>query len=42
MTVAGTTVLRFRPDGLVSDHVDYWVQTAERQRPYPEWGRRAR
>jgi hypothetical protein len=39
MTLAGTTVLRFRPDGLVSDHVDYWLQTAERQRPYPGWGR---
>ncbi len=26
VTLAGTTVLRFDPDGLVVDHVDYWMQ----------------
>ena len=26
VTLAGTTVLRFDADGLVVDHVDYWMQ----------------
>ena len=25
MTLAGTTLLRFRPDGLVVEHRDYWA-----------------
>jgi hypothetical protein len=39
VTLAGTTVLRFGPDGLVSEHVDYWLQTQGRRPPYPGWGR---
>lgn len=39
VTLAGTTVLRFRPDGRVSDHVDYWLQVEGREPPYAGWGR---
>jgi nuclear transport factor 2 (NTF2) superfamily protein len=39
LTLAGTTLLRFAADGLVSDHVDYWVQAPGRQAAYPGWGR---
>ena len=39
LTLAGTTMLRFAPDGLVVDHVDYWVQAAGRPAPYDEWAR---
>jgi hypothetical protein len=34
VTLAGTTVLRFRPDGLVADHVDYWVMEEGRVEPF--------
>jgi hypothetical protein len=36
-TLAGATVLRFGTDGLVMDHVDYWVQADGRQLPYAGW-----
>jgi hypothetical protein len=39
VTLAGTTVLRFRHDGLVSEHVDYWLQAYGRRGPYQGWGR---
>jgi hypothetical protein len=38
VTLAGTTVLRFGGDGLVAEHVDYWVEGPGRQRPFPGWG----
>jgi SnoaL-like domain len=38
ITLAGTTVLHFDSDGLVVDHVDYWVQGPARVAPYPGWG----
>ena len=38
LTLAGTTVLRFGPDGLVAEHVDYWVDGTGRLEPYPGWG----
>jgi len=38
VTLAGTTVLSFAPDGLVVDHVDYWVQAEGRHGPYAGWG----
>ena len=31
VTVAGTSMLRFDPDGRVRDHRDYWVQVDERR-----------
>jgi hypothetical protein len=34
VTLAGTTVLRFRPDGLVADHVDYWLMEPGRIEPF--------
>jgi hypothetical protein len=37
ITLAGTTVLRFDPDGLVSEHLDYWVEGAGRTPPFPGW-----
>ena len=37
VTLAGTTVLRFGPDGLVSEHVDYWVEGSGRTPPFPGW-----
>jgi SnoaL-like domain len=37
LTLAGTTVLRFRDDGLVVDHRDYWNEVDRRETPYPEW-----
>jgi hypothetical protein len=36
-TLAGTTVLRFGADGLVAEHVDYWVGDAGRRDPFPGW-----
>ena len=39
VTLAGTTVVRFRPDGLVSEHVDYWVMQESRAEPFAGWGR---
>jgi hypothetical protein len=38
LTLAGTTVLRFAPDGLVAEHVDYWVDGTGRLEPYAGWG----
>jgi hypothetical protein len=38
VTLAGTTVLRFASDGLVEDHVDYWLQAEGRHAPYDGWG----
>jgi hypothetical protein len=32
------TVLRFDAEGLVVDHLDYWLQSNERTAPYPGWG----
>jgi hypothetical protein len=38
VTLAGTTVLRFGGDGLVAEHVDYWVEGSGRTAPFPGWG----
>ena len=38
ITLAGATVLRFDSDGLVIDHVDYWMQSQARAAPCPGWG----
>jgi hypothetical protein len=38
VTLCGATLLRFRADGLVSEHVDYWVQDAGRVPPFDTWG----
>jgi len=38
VTLAGTTVLRFDGDGLVSEHIDYWVESPGRAAPFPGWG----
>jgi hypothetical protein len=38
ITLSGTTVLRFDVDGLVVDHVDYWVQGEGRLPPFTAWG----
>jgi nuclear transport factor 2 (NTF2) superfamily protein len=37
ITLAGTTVLRFGDDGLVTEHVDYWVEGPGRTAPFPGW-----
>jgi hypothetical protein len=37
ITLSGTTVLTFDPDGLVVDHVDYWVQSDGRLTPFAGW-----
>jgi hypothetical protein len=37
LTLAGVTILRFGPDGLVVDHRDYWNQLNQREPPYPGW-----
>ena len=37
LTLAGTTVLRFAPDGLVVDHRDYWNQVERREPPFQGW-----
>jgi hypothetical protein len=39
LTLAGATVLRFDADGLVVDHVDYWVEGDGRRPPFEGWGR---
>jgi nuclear transport factor 2 (NTF2) superfamily protein len=41
ITLAGSTFLRFDPDGLVVDHVDYWVEADGRVPPFAGWGGRA-
>jgi hypothetical protein len=38
-TLAGATILRFDADGLVTEHLDYWVEAPGRQRPFGTWGR---
>ena len=38
LTLAGTTLLRFRDDGLVVDHRDYWNESDRREPPYEGWG----
>jgi len=38
-TLAGTSVLRFDDDGLVVEHIDYWVMQDSRRDPPPGWGR---
>jgi nuclear transport factor 2 (NTF2) superfamily protein len=37
LTMAGVTVLRFRSDGLVVDHRDYWNEVSGRAPPFPGW-----
>lgn len=37
VTLIGTTVLRFSPDGLVVDHRDYWLMDDGRREPYAGW-----
>jgi nuclear transport factor 2 (NTF2) superfamily protein len=37
LTMAGATVLRFRSDGLVVDHRDYWNEVSGREPPFPGW-----
>jgi hypothetical protein len=37
LTLAGTTVLRFDPNGLVVDHRDYWNDVDRRKPPYEGW-----
>jgi hypothetical protein len=37
LTLAGTTVLCFREDGLVVGHRDYWNQVERREIPYDGW-----
>ena len=36
-TLAGTSVLRFDPDGRVVDHRDYWNEVERREPPYAGW-----
>lgn len=38
ITLAGVTVLRFDAEGLVVDHLDYWLQSQGRTAPYAGWG----
>jgi hypothetical protein len=38
LTLAGTTVLRFDPNGQVVDHRDYWNQVERREPPFEGWG----
>jgi ketosteroid isomerase-like protein len=37
-TLAGTSVLRFGPDGLVTHHRDYWVMEEGRREAPEAWG----
>jgi hypothetical protein len=37
LTLAGTTVLRFGADGLITDHRDYWNQVERREPPFEDW-----
>jgi ketosteroid isomerase-like protein len=39
VTLAGTTVLRFRSDGHVEEHRDYWTMQDGRRLPPPGWRR---
>ncbi len=38
VTLAGTSVLRFNPHGLVVDEWDAWNETGGRLEPHPGWG----
>ncbi|MGZ8698048.1 MAG: nuclear transport factor 2 family protein [Gaiellaceae bacterium] len=38
VTLAGVTIIRFGDDGLVVEHLDYWVQGDGRIPPFPAWG----
>ena len=38
LTLAGATVLCFDGDGLVLEHVDYWVERDGRMSSFPGWG----
>jgi SnoaL-like domain len=37
-TLAGTSVLRFGDDGLITEHIDYWVMQDGHREPPPAWG----
>lgn len=37
VTLSGATVLRFATDGLVTDHVDYWVASGGHVAPFATW-----
>jgi SnoaL-like protein len=37
-TLAGVSVLRFRDDGMIVDHLDYWVMDSGAAEPPPGWG----
>ncbi|MDQ3822946.1 MAG: nuclear transport factor 2 family protein [Actinomycetota bacterium] len=37
LTLAGATILRFRADGLVVDHRDYWNEVDRREPPFQGW-----
>lgn len=39
VTLAGVSVLRFDPDGLVSEQRDSWNRAEGRREPGPRWGR---
>jgi ketosteroid isomerase-like protein len=38
-TLAGTAILRFGPDGRVTEHRDYWAMQAGSRKPGEDWGR---
>ena len=38
VTIAGTAVLRFAPDGRVEEHRDYWALQVGRREPPAGWG----
>jgi ketosteroid isomerase-like protein len=38
LTLAGTTVIRFAPDGRCEEHRDYWSIEEGRRRPPEGWG----
>ncbi len=37
LTLAGTTLLRFRADGQILDHRDYWNEAERRELPFEGW-----
>jgi ketosteroid isomerase-like protein len=39
LTLAGTTMLRFAPDGRCEEHRDYWSMEEGRREPPEGWGR---
>jgi hypothetical protein len=41
ITLSGATVLHFDADGLVIDHVDYFVEAEGRIEPFDGWGSRS-